>query len=141
MGLVAIGFGVIVFIMKYHKTPSSTRRRRRREEYEFDIIPGEDYSDSDSHDSLDLGHRNDEGYNINDERDRLYDEIHGDSLPDYEEGEMFKIGEEDEENLEQKSKGKDTKVEKQVNFKDSVESFGPTIVNDDTEITNKSDSH
>lgn len=133
MGLVAVGFGVIILIMKYHKTPSSTRRRRRREEYEFDIIPGEDYSDSDSHDSLDLGHRNDEGYNLDDERDRLFDEINGNSLPDYQEGEMFKIGDEEEDNSEQKPKGKTTKVDKQVNFKDSVESFGPAIVTDNSD--------
>lgn len=97
MALVVIGFGVILLIMKYHKTPGSSRRRRRRDEYEFDIISGEDYSDSDSHDSLDLGHRNDAEYQVNEERDRLYDELNSEALPDYEQDEeMFKIGEEGE---------------------------------------------
>lgn len=112
ISLVVIGFAIILVIMKYHKTPGSSRRRRRRDEFEFDIIPGEDYSDSeiDSHDSFDLGHRNDQDLRANEERDRLYDELNGESLPDYEQDEeMFAIGDDEEEG------GK-----KKVNFEDVV---------------------
>lgn len=96
MAFAIIGFVIIMILMKYHKTPGSSRRRRRREEYEFDIIPGEDYSDSeaDSHDSLDLGNRNDD--NLDDERDRLFDEFNGEALPNYKNDDMFKISEDDD---------------------------------------------
>ena len=87
MALAIVGFIIIILIMKYHKSPTSGRRRRRRNnEFEFDIIPGEDYTDSEDEgdddddsdlegsgrraqrdqnqhrrdqDSLDLGQRND----------------------------------------------------------------------------------
>lgn len=132
MALVVIGFIIIMVIMKYHKTPGSSRRRRRRDEYEFDIIPGEDYSDSemDSHDSLDLGHRNDAEYNLDEERNRLYDELNADALPNYEEEEeMFKIGDEDDHKVDttkqqvdqqgdQQDDDQDKKDKKKVNFAD-----------------------
>ncbi|EGV61765.1 pheromone processing endoprotease [Yamadazyma tenuis] len=118
MALMAIGFIIIAAIMWFHKTPGSSRRRRRREEYEFDIIPGEDYSDSedvDSHDSFDLGHHNDDNFSLNEERDRLYDDLNGETLPDYhEDEEMFKIGDEEED--AKKPLGK------KVNFQDDVTS-------------------
>lgn len=120
MGLAVVGFIVVIVLMRFHKTPGSSRRRRR-EEYEFDIIPGEDYSDSDDHDeddddddSLDLGHRNDrrhngrgnqssngnknkrESRNSDEARDRLFDEFNAETLPDYED-DMFIIDDGDEE--------------------------------------------
>lgn len=90
--------------MRYHKTPGSSRRRRRREEYEFDIIPGEDYTDSedDNDDSLDLGHRNDRRHNSrnsDETRDRLFDEFNAETLPDYDDG-MFAIGNEEDDHPE-----------------------------------------
>lgn len=99
MALAVIGFLVVILFMRFHKSPASSRRRRRREEYEFDIIPGEDYTDSeDDGDLLDLGRggRNDRRTS-DEERDRLYDEFNAETLPEYEE-EMFKIGDEDDEN-------------------------------------------
>lgn len=115
MSIAVVGFVAVLLLMKFHKTPGSGRRRRRREEYEFDIIPGEDYSDSDEeddqdHDSFDLGNRNDQRlqgqgqgqreYDRRDDeaRDRLFDEFNAESLPDYE-SDMFKIGDDDEEEL------------------------------------------
>lgn len=82
MALAVIGFLVAIITMKCHKLPGSTRRRRR-EDYEFDIIPGEDYSDSD--DSAD-GRT---------ERDHLFDEFNAELLPEYED-DMFQIGDDEE---------------------------------------------
>ncbi|KAK6877880.1 Kexin [Candida tropicalis] len=128
MSIAVVGFVAVLLLMKFHKTPGSGRRRRRREEYEFDIIPGEDYSDSDEeddqdHDSFDLGNRNDQRlqgqgqgqreYDRRDDeaRDRLFDEFNAESLPDYE-SDMFKIGDDEEEELNpssgEQSSGKGT---------------------------------
>ncbi|KAI5966758.1 KEX2 [Candida pseudojiufengensis] len=133
MAIAVIGFIIVLLIMKFHKSPSSSRRRRRRDDdFEFDIIPGEDYTDSEDDqetldsrrrgtnaDSFDLGQRNDQRLNKNDARDqrlddryndeareRLFDDFNGESLPDYHE-DMFKIGEDeddDDHNHEGKSK-------------------------------------
>lgn len=119
MGLAVVGFVVVMLLMRFHKTPGSSGRRRR-EEYEFDIIPGEDYTDSEAqddddddddesdNDSLDLGHdnsrrnkngfkglRNDQPRNSDEARDRLFDEFNAETLPDYED-DMFIIDDEDE---------------------------------------------
>ncbi|KAK6459415.1 peptidase S8/S53 domain-containing protein [Scheffersomyces xylosifermentans] len=105
MALAVVGFIVVIIFMRLHKTPGSGRRRRRREELQFDIIPGEDYSDTDEEelDSLDLGRRNDRRANSESvqnaedvARDRLYDEFNGSTLPEYEE-EMFRIDDEDDD--------------------------------------------
>lgn len=127
ISLVIVGFIVIAVIMTFHQTPGSSRRRRR-DEYEFDIIPGEDFSDSEfeSHDSLDLGLTN---RNTRDqETDRLYDELNAESLPDYEQDEeMFKIGEDDESKSNENDPDNDQRTgnsgdtgenKKKVNFKD-----------------------
>lgn len=106
IGLAIVGFVVVLLIMKFHKSPGSSRRRRRRDEYEFDIIPGEDYSDSDE-DSLDLGHRRRPG-----DREVLF----GDEevMPGYLEGaeEMFSIGGDEDEDTGKKSKQDTTKESK-----------------------------
>lgn len=88
MALAVIGFIIAIITMKCHKSPGSTRRRRR-DDYEFDIIPGEDYSDSeeDERDSLDLGTQRER------EQETLFDDFNAETLPDYED-EMFQIGDE-----------------------------------------------
>ena len=104
MAVALIGFIIVVLVMRYHRTPGGSRRRRRRDEYEFDIIPGEDYSDSEEEtDSLDLGERNDRPRGSEEARDRLFDELHAETLPDYEE-EMFRIVDDDHEEGEGDSK-------------------------------------
>lgn len=112
MALALVGFVIVVLVMKYHRTPGGSRRRRRRDEYEFDIIPGEDFSDSEEEtDSLDLGERNDRARSSGEARDRLFDELHAETLPDYEE-EMFRIVDddpEDEHDNEQSKKATDSK--------------------------------
>lgn len=116
MALAVLGFLVIVAIMKWHKTPGSLRRRRR-EDFEFDIIPGEDYTDSeDDRDSLDLPDQADL------ERERLYDEFNAESLPDYEE-EMFQIGDDDD----------DDKVTKSDTVKESKDTENGVVKSDVTE--------
>lgn len=91
MALAVIGFVVVIAIMKWRKSPGSSRRRRR-EDFEFDIIPGEDYSDSeDEGDSLDLRSRDPEEM----DRERLFDDFNAETLPDYDD-DMFQIGDEDE---------------------------------------------
>lgn len=95
MALAVLGFIIAIITMKCHKSPGSTRRRRR-DDYEFDIIPGEDYTDSDEEerDSLDLdGSRQRE-------QQTLFDEFNAETLPDYED-DMFQIGDEGEEGHEQ----------------------------------------
>lgn len=91
MALAVVGFLIFLVIMKWHRKPGSSRRRRRGD-FEFDIIPGEDYSDSDEErDTMELQTRSQEDV----ERDRLYDEFNAESLPGYE-NDMFQIGDEDE---------------------------------------------
>lgn len=86
MALAVVGFLVVIAIMKWHK-PLGSSRRRRREDFEFDIIPGEDYSDSE--DLMDLRDLADA------DRERLFDEFNAESLPDYDD-DMFQIGDEDD---------------------------------------------
>lgn len=89
MALAVLGFIVVIVIMKWHKSPGSSRRRRR-EDFEFDIIPGEDYSDSDDEgDSLDL--RSQDAM----DRERLFEDLNAETLPDYDD-DMFQIGDEDD---------------------------------------------
>ncbi|CAH2351364.1 kexin [[Candida] railenensis] len=113
MALAVVGFLVVIIFMRFHKSPGSSRRRRRREEYEFDIIPGEDYTDSEDdgneEDSLDLGRYNNQRRTSDEERDRLYDEFNADTLPSYEDDGMFKIGGEEDE--DHKPEQKHTKEE------------------------------
>lgn len=91
MALAVLGFLIAIITMKCHKSPGSTRRRRR-DDYEFDIIPGEDYSDSDDEerDSLDLGP------NRQREQQTLFDDFNAETLPDYDD-DMFQIGDEPED--------------------------------------------
>lgn len=87
MALTVIGFIAVIVVMKLHKTPGSSRRRRR-EDFEFDIIPGEDYSDSDEDDtSLDVRSRDTDEM----DRERLFEDFNAESLPDYDD-DMFQIG-------------------------------------------------
>lgn len=91
MALAVLGFIVVIVIMKWHKSPGSSRRRRR-EDLEFDIIPGEDYSDSDDEiDSLDLRSRDQDDL----DRERLFEDLNAETLPDYDD-DMFQIGDEDD---------------------------------------------
>lgn len=100
IALALVGFVIVVLVMRYHRTPGGSRRRRRRDEYEFDIIPGEDYSDSEEEtDSLDLGERNQRTRGSEEARDRLFDELHAETLPDYEE-EMFRIVDDEQDEVE-----------------------------------------
>lgn len=93
MALAIAGFVIVILLMRFHKTPGSSRRRRR-EEYEFDIIPGEDYSDSDDNtnaDSFDLGN---DRRPSDEARDRLFDEFNAEAVPDYDD-DMFIIDDDD----------------------------------------------
>ena len=101
--IAALGFVIVFFLMKFHMSSNRTRRRRR-ENYEFDIIPGEN-SDSEGDgegDTMDLGIHNDASQNSRhlrdsqDVRDRLFDDLNADSLPEYD-SDTFKIGDEDED--------------------------------------------
>lgn len=101
--IAAFGFVIVFFLMKFHMSSNRTRRRRR-ENYEFDIIPGED-SDSEGEgedDTMDLGTPNNASQNprnlrdSQDVRDRLFDDLNADSLPEYD-SDTFKIGDEDED--------------------------------------------
>lgn len=138
MGLAILGFIIVIFYMKYHKSPGSGRRKRRRDDYEFDIIPGEDYTDSetDDHDSMELARvRHDERADL--AQQRLYDEFNPESLPDYQdEGEMFKIGDEEEEEHEQENDKKSDRYtkDKQPKYKDDTDTK-------DKEINDSADKH
>jgi kexin len=144
MAIAVIGFIIVIIFMRYHKTPGSSRRRRRREEYEFDIIPGEDYTDSedDNDDSLDLGHRNDRRHNSrnsDETRDRLFDEFNAETLPDYDDG-MFAIGNEEDDHPE------DPRAEHNSKFSTKpAADFAPKDSKSATEdietSTNKSNDH
>lgn len=99
MGLAVVGFVIVLVMMKWHKTPGSSRRRRR-DEYEFDIIPGEDYTDSDE-DLLNLPR-------ADIERERLYEEFNAETLPDYED-DLFQIVDKDDVEEETNGEGHTTK--------------------------------
>lgn len=91
MLLAVLGFIFVLSMMKWHRNQSSSRRRRG--DFEFDIIPGEEYSDSeDEPESYELDHRTREDL----EREQLYDEFDVGALPDYDD-DAFQIGDEDEE--------------------------------------------
>ncbi|KAK6205177.1 peptidase S8/S53 domain-containing protein [Scheffersomyces amazonensis] len=137
MAIAVVGFIVVLVIMRFHKTPGSGRRRRRREEYEFDIIPGEDYSDSDALD--------DDFFEGDDDDAIEYGFRPSDTLPDYDESEgnnqkksvgtdntsntntntnsedIFAIGGEDEDENITESTGlvKEKSSEKKVTFDDT----------------------
>ncbi|EGW32338.1 uncharacterized protein SPAPADRAFT_153129 [Spathaspora passalidarum NRRL Y-27907] len=104
MALAIVGFIMVVLFMRFHKSPGSSRRRPRpREDLEFDIIPGEDYSDSEADDSLELGGYRRDFDDEDDEldgdqgaRDALFDQFNAETVPDYDDA-MFRIGEEEEE--------------------------------------------
>lgn len=90
MLLAVLGFIFVVLMLKWQRRQSGTRRRRG--DFEFDIIPGEDYSDSeDDEESYELDMRNPDDV----ARERLFDEFNAESLPDYED-DMFQIGDEDD---------------------------------------------
>ncbi|KAG7666121.1 KEX2 [[Candida] subhashii] len=125
MALAVVGFIIVILIIKFHKTPGSSRRRRR-DDYEFDIIPGEDYSDTeDDIDSLELGRygnsrnqrRNDDDADDDEARDRLFDEFNAETLPDYDDA-MFRIDDEDEHDEEDRNDAgkKKAKVDQKVRF-------------------------
>lgn len=91
MALTVFGFIMVIVLMKCHKGPGNSRRRRR-EDFEFDIIPGEDYSDSDTdHDSLELHSLGQDDA----DRQALFEEFNAETLPDYDD-DMFQIGDEDD---------------------------------------------
>ncbi|KAG7191586.1 pheromone processing endoprotease [Scheffersomyces spartinae] len=51
MAVAILGFVLVIIYMRFHRTPGGSKRRVRREQYEFDIIPGEEYSDSEDEDA------------------------------------------------------------------------------------------
>ncbi|OBA19290.1 hypothetical protein METBIDRAFT_33480 [Metschnikowia bicuspidata var. bicuspidata NRRL YB-4993] len=90
MLLAVLGFIFVLVMMKWHRNQSSTRRRRR--DFEFDIIPGEDYSDSDDDgEAFELQTPSQEDL----ERERLFDDFNVESLPDYDD-DAFQVGDEDD---------------------------------------------
>ncbi|CAK9436213.1 uncharacterized protein LODBEIA_P07710 [Lodderomyces beijingensis] len=146
MALAVLGFIAVLVIMKRQRS-AAAKRRMVRDDFEFDIIPGDDYTDSDdeednrptnprprSHfDSFDLGR---DGGKISKQddaaRDRLFEQFNAESLPDYDD-EMFKIGEDEEEEEEEDDRlvggsggiGKDKdKDKKKVAFKNDSKSGG-----------------
>ncbi|KAI5950776.1 KEX2 [Candida jiufengensis] len=159
MGFAIIGFIIVLIIMKCHKSPGSLRRRRRRDDdYEFDIIPGEDYTDSEDDqetldsrrrganaDSFDLGQRNDQRINKNDQinddryqdeaRERLFENFNGETLPDYDD-DMFKIGDDDDhENDENNTKKATSSSNEQPT--DSNETTNDEEITDDRKIVDE----
>lgn len=160
MALAVVGFIVIILFMKFFKTPGSGRRRRR-EDFEFDIIPGEDYSDSeDDEDSMEFGRRSGRRAppapsfipnEVDDEdddraRDRVYDEFNSDTLPEYEE-EMFRIDDEDEDDDHKKPKKTvridtgDSKVkEEEQRLIDDIDDKNPDDAVEDERLINTGSS-
>ncbi|KAK6463888.1 peptidase S8/S53 domain-containing protein [Scheffersomyces coipomensis] len=131
MAVAVIGFIIVLVVMRFNKTPGSGRRRRRRDEYEFDIIPGEDYSDSDALDDDEFFEDDADaveltftrpGQGQQDDESTRDDE----TLPKYQEQdqEMFAIGgEEDDESAaatgeeERDALVEKPKIKKEVSFK------------------------
>jgi len=119
MALAVVGFIAVIVVMKWHKTPGSSRRRRR-DDFEFDIIPGEDYSDTDEDgDSLDLRSRDPEDL----DRERLFDDFNAESLPDYED-DMFQIGDEEDHD---KTVSKTTESREQQSDMTNIDNHSPEI--------------
>lgn len=90
MLLAIVGFVFVLAMMKWHRNQSSSRRRRG--DFEFDIIPGEDYSDSEEErESYELQSPSQQDL----ERERLFDDFNAESLPDYDD-DAFQVGDEDD---------------------------------------------
>ncbi|KAM9891434.1 hypothetical protein OXX69_012308, partial [Metschnikowia pulcherrima] len=90
MLLAVLGFIFVLAMMKWHRVQSSSRRRRG--DFEFDIIPGEDYSDSEEEiESYELQSPSQQDL----ERERLFDDFNADSLPEYDD-DAFQVGDEDD---------------------------------------------
>ncbi|KAF7998889.1 hypothetical protein HF325_006421 [Metschnikowia pulcherrima] len=86
MLLAVLGFIFVLAMMKWHRVQSSSRRRRG--DFEFDIIPGEDYSDSEEEiESYELQSPSQQDL----ERERLFDDFNADSLPEYDD-DAFQVG-------------------------------------------------
>lgn len=107
-GLAVLGFVVVLIMMKVLKTPGGSRRRRRREEYEFDIIPGEDYTDDSqssgeednrrtSEDSFDLGHEADRIIQTSQESQNPFDDEHDLAPPYMDKARAFAVEDDDDD--------------------------------------------
>lgn len=139
MALTVLGFIVVIVLMKWHKGVGSSRRRRR-EDFEFDIIPGEDYSDSEA-DSLDLRTPDQDER----EREALFEDLHAETLPDYDD-DMFQIGDDDDDSrkAEQYRKGnthseEGTSHADDVNAKNLIDAEGSKDARDSKDAKNTSD--
>lgn len=87
MGLAVIGFVAGIIMMKWSRHQSSSRRRRG--EYEFDVIPGEDYSDSDD---------DTQGFELTPSQEDLENETlfaNTDIAPEEYDNDLFLIGDEE----------------------------------------------
>ncbi|GEQ68157.1 hypothetical protein JCM33374_g1824 [Metschnikowia sp. JCM 33374] len=101
MMLAVVGFIFVLALMKWHRNQNSSRRRRG--DFEFDIIPGEDYSDSEEErESYELHAPSQQDL----ERERLFDDFNAETLPEYDD-DAFQVGDEDEfdKNNENNSRG------------------------------------
>lgn len=93
LGQSVLGFAVIVFVcvicyIKWPRNQSSSRRRRG--DYEFDVIPGEDYTDSeDDNETFELTPSQEDL-----EQERLFTEADITGAGDYDD-DMFQVGDED----------------------------------------------
>lgn len=87
---IAMAFIVFVYIARWQSDRTSSRRRRG--DFEFDIIPNEDYSDTDDEHSFDLELPGDDRH----ERQALFDDSNDVALLDHE-NDPFQIGDEDDE--------------------------------------------
>lgn len=91
MGLSVIGFVCVICLLKWPRKLSSSRTRRG--DYEFDVIPGEDYSDSDEDtEAFELTPSQEDL-----DQERLYIDEQNHGPGDYDD-DMFQIGEDEPHN-------------------------------------------
>lgn len=91
MGLSVIGFVCVICLLKWPRKLSSSRTRRG--DYEFDVIPGEDYSDSDEDtEAFELTPSQEDL-----DQERLYVDEQHQGPGDYDD-DMFQVGEDESHN-------------------------------------------
>lgn len=88
MGLAVLGFVCVICIMKWPRKMSSSRTRRG--DYEFDVIPGEDYSDSDE--DTEVFELTPSQADL--EQERLYADLGDEAAAEYDD-DMFQIDDDD----------------------------------------------
>lgn len=158
MAVAILGFVLVIVYMRFHRTPGGSKRRRvRREQYEFDIIPGEEYSDSEEEDAAfanERGRHRDNSFELGTivpsgsvpTEDPEFEDFTGELVPDYEDDGRFKVGADDDDENEHEhvndeaGPSESTDIETPEGSSSDTDAAVPETVGTDTNAKSKSDT-